>query len=109
MMPSQPVSTALGAGSPAGTVHTSSRAEIAAHQLDRLRAGLGHVLAGNRFYQRKLAGYDVAALESLDALRRLPLTTKTELGADPQGHPPYRTNLRFPPRHYLRPHHNPGA
>src|SRR5258707_3069026 len=96
MMPSQPVSTALGAGSPAGTVHTSSRAEIAAHQLDRLRAGLGHVLAGNRFYQRKLAGYDVAAVESLDAVRPPPLTNPTEPAAHPPAHRSHRTELRRP-------------
>src|SRR5258705_2089480 len=109
MMPSQPVSTAVGAGSRAGTVHPSSRAELAAHQLDRLRAGLGHVLAGNRFYQRKLAGYDVAALESLDALRRLPFTTKAELVADQQAHPPYGTNLSFPLRDYVRLHQTSGT
>src|SRR5260370_36876205 len=99
MVPSEAGSPALGGGSPAGTLHTGSRAEIAAHQLDRLRAGLGHVLAGNRFYQHKLAGCDVAALESLDALRRLPFTTKAELVADQQAHPPYGTNLSFPLRY----------
>src|SRR5258708_22438955 len=109
MMPSQPVSTALGAGSPAGTLHTAGGAEIAAHQLDGLRAGLGHALAGNRFYQHKLAGCDVAALESLDALRRLPFTTKAELVADQQAHPPYGTNLSFPLRDYVRLHQTSGT
>jgi phenylacetate-CoA ligase len=109
MMPSQPVSTALGAGSPADTLLSASRAEIAAHQLDRLRGGLGRVLAGNRFYQRKLADCDVAALESLDALRRLPFTTKAELVADQQAHPPYGTNLSFPLRDYVRLHQTSGT
>jgi phenylacetate-CoA ligase len=109
MMPSQPVSTALGAGSPADTLLSASRAEIAAHQLDRLRGGLRRVLAGNHFYQRKLAGCDVAALESLDALRQLPFTTKAELVADQQAHPPYGTNLSFPLRDYVRLHQTSGT
>src|SRR5258706_12075577 len=98
MMPSQPVSTALGAGAPVGTRHSGSRAEIAVHQLDRLRGGLRRVLAGNRFYQHKPAGCDFGALESLDSMRRLPFTTKAELVADQQTPPPYGTNLSFPLR-----------
>jgi phenylacetate-CoA ligase len=109
MMPSRPVSTALGAGSPVGTLHTASRAEIAAHQLDRLRGNLGRVLAGNRFYQHKLAGCDIGALESLDAVRRLPFTTKAELVADQQTHPSYGTNLSFPLRDYVRLHQTSGT
>ncbi len=109
MMPSQPVSTALGAGAPVGTLHTASRAEIAVHQLDRLRGGLRHVLAGNRFYQHKLAGYDFRALESLDSMRRLPFTTKAGLVADQQAHPPYGTNLSFPLRDYVRLHQTTGT
>ncbi len=108
-MPSQPVSTALGAGAPVGTLHTASRAEIAVHQLDRLRGGLRRVLAGNRFYQHKLAGYDFGALESLDSMRRLPFTTKAELVADQQAHPPYGTNLSFPLRDYVRLHQTTGT
>src|SRR5260221_2527616 len=108
MMPSQPVSTALGAGAPVGTLHTASRPEIAVHQLDRLRGGLRHVLAGNRFYQHKLAGYDFRALESLDSMRRLPFTTKTGLVADPQAHPPYCTNLTLPLPDYAGLHPHPG-
>ncbi|HZC77140.1 MAG TPA: AMP-binding protein, partial [Ktedonobacterales bacterium] len=91
------------------TPHTASRAEIAAHQLDRLRGGLRRVLAGNRFYQHKLAGRDIAALESLDAVRRLPFTTKAELVADQQAHPPYGTNLSFPLRDYVRLHQTSGT
>lgn len=109
MMPSQPVSTALGAGAPVGTLHTSSRAEITAHQLDRLRGGLRRVLAGNRFYQNKLAGCDFGALESLDSMRRLPFTTKAELVADQQAHPLYGTNLSFPLRDYVRLHQTSGT
>src|SRR5258706_1298963 len=109
MMPSQPVSTALGAGSPVATLHTASRAEIAVHQLDRLRGGLRRVLAGNRFYQHKLAGCDFGALESLDSMRRLPFTTKAELVADQQAHPPYGTNLSFPLRDFVRLHQTSGT
>ena len=109
MMPSQPVSTALGAGAPVGTLHTASRAEIAVHQLDRLRGGLRRVLAGNRFYQHKLAGCDFGALESLDSMRRLPFTTKAELVADQQAHPPYGTNLSFPLRDFVRLHQTSGT
>src|SRR5258708_33209880 len=96
MMPSQPVSTALGAGSPVGTLHTASRAEIAAHQLDRLRGGLRRVLAGNRFYQHKLAGYDFGAVESLDSMRRLAFTPPAGVVGPPQGDPPHRPQRRFP-------------
>jgi phenylacetate-CoA ligase len=42
-------------------------------------------------------------------LRQLPFTTKAELVADQQAHPPYGTNLSFPLRDYVRLHQTSGT
>jgi phenylacetate-CoA ligase len=90
-------------------MHTASRATIAAHQLDQLRAGLRLVLASNRFYQEKLAAVDPERLTSLEALRDLPFTSKAELMSDQAMHPPYGSNLTFPLRDYIRLHQTSGT
>jgi phenylacetate-CoA ligase len=97
------------AGSPAPALQSASRGRISAYQLDRLRAGLARVLAGNRFYQRKLAGCDPRDIASLDDLRRLPYTAKADLVADQAQHPPYGTNLTYPLRDYVRLHQTSGT
>ncbi|HKS71496.1 MAG TPA: AMP-binding protein [Ktedonobacterales bacterium] len=106
---SQQSPSATYAGPPMPALHTAGREAIAAYQLDRLRTGLARVLAGNRFYQRKLAGCDPRAIRSLDDLRRLPFTTKAELVADQAEHPPYGTNLTYPLRDYVRLHQTSGT
>jgi phenylacetate-CoA ligase len=91
------------------SLHTASRDEIEAHQLARLRAGLSQMLASNGFYQRKLAGTDPQCIADLDAFRKLPFTTKSELVSDQLEHPPYGTNLTYPLRDYVRLHQTSGT
>lgn len=92
-----------------GTLQSASRETIAAHQLDRLRAGLTHILVTNAFYRRKLDGFDLQQLTDWTAFRQLPFTTKRELIDDQLEHPPYGTNLTYPLRDYLRLHQTSGT
>ena len=66
---------------------------------------------GNAFYTQKLnaAGvtFDIASLE--DFSRRFPFTTKAELVADQRAHPPFGTNLTYPPDRYTRFHQTSGT
>src|SRR5262245_23502513 len=62
----------------------------------RLRDLLAEVVPTNRFYARKFAGCDLAAFD------RLPFTLKAELVADQVEHPPYGSNLTYPPARYCR-------
>lgn len=76
------------------------RDAIRSVQSERLRELLRTVGASNRFWQSKwqAAGVDVAKAD----LAQLPLTTKAELVADHQAHPPYGSNLTFPLTGYSR-------
>jgi phenylacetate-CoA ligase len=82
----------------------ADRTAITAHQAERLRALLTAILPGNRFYARKLAGRGPGA-----RLADLPFTTKAELVADQQAHPPYGTALTFPLGRYCRLHQSSGT
>ncbi len=78
-------------------------------QLDRLRAQLAHILPHNRFYARKFAGFDPASLRAPADVTRLPFTTKAELIADQDAHPPYGTALTYPVERYCRLHQTSGT
>ena len=69
----------------------------------QLRDLLAQVVPGNRFYARKLAGWDGHDLAAV------PFTTKAELAADQVEHPPYGSNLTFPPDRYCRLHQTSGT
>jgi phenylacetate-CoA ligase len=88
---------------------TAPPEDIAAHQLVRLRRGLDEVLKTNAFYRRKLAGFEPAALRSLDEIAHLPFTTKSELSLDQHGQPPFGTNLTYPLSRYVRVHQTSGT
>ena len=88
------------------------RAALRARQLGRLRDLLAAVRPANRFQHGKLAslGQGAWTIESLDDYTaRFPLTTKAELVADQAAHPPYGTNLSFPPESYTRCHQTSGT
>jgi phenylacetate-CoA ligase len=91
----------------------TSRAALTAHQGERLRALLAAILPGNRFYARKFAETAVdarrPAADPLALLHQLPFTTKTELIANQQAHPPYGTALSFPLDRYSRLHQTSGT
>src|SRR5262249_24947202 len=80
-------------------------------QLQRLRALLGEILPHNRFYRAKYAAldWDPRTITSLDELRRLPFTTKAELVADQEEHPPYGSVLTYPLERYFRLHQSSGT
>ncbi|MDE2999732.1 MAG: phenylacetate--CoA ligase family protein [Gemmatimonadota bacterium] len=81
-------------------------------QVRRLRDMLVPVLRDNAFYREKLTGAGLSRpgdVRSLDDYRRLPFTTKAELSADQDAHPPYGSNLTFPLRDYVRVHQTSGT
>jgi phenylacetate-CoA ligase len=82
---------------------TSTRAALAARQRARLQALVETVAGRNPFYARKLAGLDPAAL-ARDGLAALPFTTKAELVADQDAHPPWGTARTEPLAAYTRYH-----
>lgn len=89
-----------------------SRDALAEHQFSRLRNLLHAALATNALYRHKLnaAGLAQAAdLAALADLARLPFTTRAELSADQIAHPPYGTNLTYPPECYTRIHQTSGT
>jgi phenylacetate-CoA ligase len=88
-----------------------SRAELESWQFEQLSDLLDAILPANRFYARKFAdaGLTRADIRTPDNLRRLPLTTKAELTADQQEHPPYGTALTYPLQNYTRLHQTSGT
>lgn len=77
---------------------------LRAQQLVKLRAGLADVLATNAFWRARL--HDVRGWDDFD---RLPLTTKPELLADQDAHPPFGSNLTYPVDRYVRVHQTSGS
>ncbi|HEY1379609.1 MAG TPA: AMP-binding protein [Gemmataceae bacterium] len=94
---------------------TADPHDLATLQADRLRA-LFAALPGDPFYARKFAGISLSPLTT-DPLRgypdspltALPFTTKAELIADQQTHPPYGTVLTYPLDSYNRLHQTSGT
>ena len=80
------------------------RDELTARQGQRLSEMLTRIYGRNAFYTRKLdaAGVDVDGLRLLDDLTRLPMTTKAELVADQEAHPPWGSALTEPLDRYTR-------
>lgn len=80
------------------------RAALAALQGQRLGRLLAGIYGPNRFYTAKLdrAGIRLDDLQLPRDLRRLPLTTKTELVADQIAHPPWGTAYCEPMDRYTR-------
>ena len=93
-------------------VETLAREALRALQLERLRRLLAEVAAANPFYRRKwqAAGVgDAAGLRALADLQRFPFTTKQELLADQDAHPPFGTVLTYPLERYTRFHMTSGT
>lgn len=89
----------------------ADRASLEQHQVRRLRELLAAIVPANPFYTAKFsaAGVRSADIRSLDDLDKLPFTTKQELLADQQRHPPYGSGLTFPRAHYVRLHQTSGT
>ena len=95
----------------AGAEDYLKRPELEQLQIKRLRALIDAMLPGNRFYASKIAQIDlpVDRLHEPTVFRRLPFTTKQELMADQQSHPPYGSDHSFPLSHYTRMHQTSGS
>jgi phenylacetate-CoA ligase len=81
-------------------------------QLRRLQGLVDAVLGTNPFWTAKWRAAGLAAatdLRSWDDVRRLPLTTKSELVADQAAHPPFGANLTYPLERYVRVHQTSGT
>ncbi len=96
---------------PDGTEAIPGRAALMQLQERRLARLLDEILPANRFYADKLcqAGLKREDIRSLGDLSRLPFTSKTELLADQQAHPPYGRNLTYPAARYCRFHQTSGT
>jgi phenylacetate-CoA ligase len=91
-------------------LQSSSRAQLREWQDERLRLLLSE-LAANKFYQEKfrLAGMKMDEARGAADLARLPFTTKSELAADQDKHPPYGRLLSFPLSRYRYLHQTSGT
>jgi phenylacetate-CoA ligase len=105
------ISKALAAGAVTARVREGfvERAQLRELQEERLNQLFQSLLPSNKFYAEKLAGVELPSTWSLDALARLPFTTKAELAADQQTNPPYGSALTFPLGHYSRMHQTSGT
>jgi phenylacetate-CoA ligase len=88
-----------------------SRSELERLQGDRLGGMVSAILSHNRFYAAKFASCGLTPTDTVAVpdLKRLPFTTKAELLADQQAHPPYGTNLTYPEVRYTRLHQTSGT
>src|SRR5262245_55436004 len=86
-----------------GTDRLDRRA-LSGSQAARLSALLARIYGRNAFYTRKLdrAGVRIEALGFPEDLVTLPTTTKAELVADQEQHPPWGTALTEPISNYTR-------
>ncbi len=94
------------------TIETAGPEDRATHQISRLRVLLKELLASNPFYGRKLRGIgltDPRLFRTLEDLKSLPFTCKSELVEDQETHPPFGTNLTFPLDRYIHMHETSGT
>jgi phenylacetate-CoA ligase len=94
------------------TIETACSEELAAHQLSRMQVLVKELLASNQFYGTRLrdAGLtDARLLQSLEDLKSLPLTHKSDLVGDQETNPPFGTNLTFPLDRYIHLHQTSGT
>ncbi len=94
------------------TIETARREDLAEHQILRLRMLVKDLLASNAFYGATLRGVgltDTRLLHSLEDLKFLPFTCKSQLVEDQETHPPFGTNLTFPLDRYLHLHQTSGT
>jgi phenylacetate-CoA ligase len=76
---------------------------IASHQHARLAALLHEILPRNAFWARKLAGVDASDFD------RFPLTSKADLVADQEAHPPLGSIASYPADRYVAFHQTSGT
>ncbi len=89
----------------------STREQISAEQAFKFGMMMRRVLASNTFYRAKctVSGFSAEKPPDLDDLSKIPFTVKSDLVDDQERHPPYGTNLTFPPGEYTRLHLTSGT
>lgn len=94
-------------------IETLRREALVEVQLKRLQLDvLKPVLESNRFYQRKLSAAGIDHwwdIQTLDDLRQLPFTYKTELSEDQIANPRFGSNLTYGEAAYTRLHQTSGT
>jgi phenylacetate-CoA ligase len=93
-------------------LETLDAARLRGHQLERARALVRAALGANPFWTAKWRAAGLASADDLrhwEDLRRLPLTTKSELVADQAAHPLLGSNLTYPIERYVRVHQTSGT
>ncbi|HLC27399.1 MAG TPA: phenylacetate--CoA ligase family protein, partial [bacterium] len=92
-------------------LETASRDQICSVQEQKLQALLDEVVRSNCFYQEKWrqAKVDVKRIQTLDDLRRLPFTTKSELSQNQRDYPLFGTDHTYPLERYIRFHQTSGT
>jgi phenylacetate-CoA ligase len=91
-------------------METLDRVRLRQVQDERLQKLLEELTA-NVFYREKFhqAGIELPDISSAGDLRRLPFTTKRELAAEQQAHPPYGRLLTYPLARYSYLHQTSGT
>jgi len=89
----------------------SNREQIRARQSERLSELLKALVPANPFWTHRFrsAGVDLLAVRNIDDLQDLPLTTKADLVADHEAHPPFGSNLTYDVTAYCRMHQTSGT
>jgi phenylacetate-CoA ligase len=82
--------------------------ELRGFQLNRINRLLSSVMEENEFYREKLAGVRLP-LASLEDVRTLPFTEKSELVEDQRRHPPFGRNHFLPLARYVQYHQTSGT
>src|SRR5437660_840209 len=78
-------------------------------QLERLREMLQAVLPANEFYRKKFSANKVSDIASIEILKSLPFTTKSELVENQALYPPFGIDLTFSQERYIRIHQTSGT
>jgi phenylacetate-CoA ligase len=91
-------------------LETLSRVRLRELQEERLRCLLEE-LTTNQFYQEKFghSGIEMPQVRCAEDLKRLAFTTKSELVAEQQAHPPYGRLLTYPAARYRYLHQTSGT
>ncbi len=93
-------------------IETASPEVLTTQQMSRMRLLLKELLASNPFYGsvlRKAGCTDARLFHSLEDLRLLPFTSKSQLVKDQEANPPFGTNLTFPLSQYVHLHQTSGT
>src|SRR5689334_7128330 len=88
-------------------LETCSADRLRQHQLERLNSLVKEILPANMFYARKFGRVDEPV--TWDTFRALPFTTKTELVADQDAHPPLGSIATYPRERYVAYHQTSGT